>query len=138
MTTESDPIRQQQWAQAVRRSFGIPDLMSHEDARRTLAKSLEEELRRHGWLSATRAVADPMADALLTLGAHSDFDDQWLLTDPPTEAAHRLVANGLLVVDPEHLVFDERGEHPPEVVAVAQLALVRVIESAREHPTGLI
>jgi hypothetical protein len=57
MTTESDPIRQQEWAIAVRRSFGIPDLMSHEDARMALVELLESELRENGWLSAPRAVA---------------------------------------------------------------------------------
>jgi hypothetical protein len=138
MTTESDPIREQQWAVVVRRSFGIPDLMSHEDARRALVKSLEAELRENGRLSATRAVADPMADALLAFGASSDFDDQLLFADPPTEAVHRLVAEGLMVVDPEHLAFDVRGEYPPEVVAVAQIALVRVVQSAREQSNGLI
>jgi hypothetical protein len=138
MTTESDPIRQQEWAIAVRRSFGIPDLMSHEDARMALVELLESELRENGWLSAPRAVAHPMADALLAFGASSDFDHQLIIEDPPTEAAHWLVAKGLMEVDPEGLAFDVRGEYPPEVVAVAQIALVRVVQSVRERPNGPI
>jgi hypothetical protein len=134
MATESGSPRQERWTLAVRRSFGIPDLASSEDARKTLVNALEDALRNNGWVTATHAVADPMADALLAFGAASDFDDELLGAEPPTEAAHRLVAKGLMVVDPEHLAYDVRGEYPPEVVAVAELALVRVMQCIREQP----
>jgi hypothetical protein len=136
MTSESDSIRQQQWVLAVLRTFGIPDMMSNDDARRALVGSLEEQLQENGWLSATRAVADPMAEALLAFGATSDLDDLLSSTDLPAEAAHRLISNGMTVVDPEHLALDVRGEYPPEVVVVAQLILVRAMQCVREHPYG--
>lgn len=138
MSTESDLIRQQKWALAVRRSFGIPDLASHEDARNALVEWFEEELRKSEWLSAPRAVADAMADSLMTFGASSDFDVQLLFADPPTEAAYRLMIKGRAEVDPDHLVFDVRDAYPPEVATVAELALVRVVQSAREQLNGLI
>lgn len=133
MTTEPDEIRQQQWALVVWRSFGISDAMTHEEARKALVASIEEQLRENGWTSAPRAVADPMAAALLTFGARSEFDSRELSTEVSVDEANRLVDHGLMVIDPEQLAYDVRGEHPAEVVTVAQAALARVIEYAGQQ-----
>ncbi len=144
MTPESDSDHQQQWTLVVRRSFGIPDLLGTEEARGELVKCLEEQLQENGWRSATRAIADPMADALMAFGVRSDLDDRLFRAGPsdsadrfPTrDAAHQLIDRGMTVVDPEHLVFDATGEYPPEIVAVARLALDRVFRYMDEQPLG--
>jgi hypothetical protein len=133
MTAESASDRQQQWVRIVRRSFGVPDLIPHAEARNALIGSLEDQLRENGWRSPTREIAEPMVDALMGLGAGEDVDDRLL---PAADAAHRLLEKGTTVVDPQHLVFDMMSEYPPEVVAVAQQVLDRVGQYVREQPVG--
>jgi hypothetical protein len=128
----------------VRRAFGIPDTAGDEDARRALIGCLEVRLHENGWQVATRAIAEPMMDALLVLGANGDLDDYLCSlemresTDAFTtrDGAHRLIDRGMMVVDPEHLAFDVRGEYPPEVVAAAQQVLERVAQFVREPPSS--
>ena len=133
MTAESASDRQQQWALVVRRSFGIPDLASNEDAREALVRSLQDQLQENGWQSLTRGTAEPIVDALIALGASGDQDDRVL---PPRDAAFRLIDKGLSVIDPEHLVFDMAFEYPPEVVAAVEQMLVRVSQHTREQSLG--
>ena len=144
MSNKSDPDRQQQWALSVRRSFGIPDLVGDEDARREIVRSFEDRLRENGWQSATRAIADPLVDAMMLMGATGDLDDVLLIaeqsipadTSPTRDAAHRVIERGLTVVDPENLVFDVRSGHPPEIVETAGSVLYQVLQYRREHPYG--
>ena len=144
MSNESDPDRQQQWTLCVRRSFGIPDVVGDEDARREIVRSFEDRLRENGWRSATRAIADPLVDAMLVMGASGDLDDLLLIaeqntvedTSPTRDAAHRVIARGLTVVDPEHLAFDVRSGYPPEIVETAGGVLDQVLQYRREHPYG--
>jgi hypothetical protein len=126
VTAESASDRERQWALAVRRSFGIPDFVSNEDAREALIVNLEDLLQESGWRSAKRGICEPMVDALLALEARADLGVR--------EGASRLIGKGITVVDPERLVFDARFEYPPEVVAVAQQALDRVDHYVRERP----
>lgn len=144
MTAESDSDRQQRWTLVVRRSFGVPDLLDAEQARRELVRCLEEQLLESGWRSATRAVADPLVDALLGWGVHGDPDDFPFAVAgavpvgpfPTRDAARQLIDQGLSVADPEHLVFDPTEEYPPEVVAVAALALERVFRYEGDQLSG--
>ncbi len=145
MPVESASSRQQEWTLVVRRSFGIPDAVDHEDARRALVRGIEDQLHEHGWHSATRAIAQPMMDALIVLGASGELD-AWLLAadgrvSPDTassrDAAHRLLDRGTTVVDPEGLVFDVTDEYPPEVITVAEQALDRVSRYVRERSFGV-
>lgn len=144
MTAESASDRQLQWVLVVRRSFEIPDHVDNEDARRALVRKLEEHLHQNGWQSATRAIAEPMVDALMAFGASGDFDDRLLPVDLDVssetfvtrDAAHRLIDNGMMTVDPQHLVFDVTSEYPPEVIAVAEIVLDRVFQYAREQSFG--
>lgn len=144
MSNESDSDRQQQWGLSIRRSFGISDLVGDEEARREIVRSFEDRLRENGWQSATRAIADPLVDAMMAMGASGDLDDLLLIAEPsisaetsPTrDAAHRVIDRGLTVVDPEHLAFDVRSGHPPEIVAAAGSVLYQVLQYIREHPYG--
>ena len=133
MTAESASDRQQQWALVVRRSFGIPDPVSNEDAREALIGSLRDQLHENGWQSPTRGTAEPIVDALIAFGTSGDLDDRLL---PPGDAAYRLIDKGLSAVDPEHLVFDMMFEYPPEVVAAIQQLLDRVSQYVREQSLG--
>lgn len=114
-----------EWALVVRRSFEISDLVSQRDAREALIRRCEAQLRDNGWQRPTRAVAEPITDALLSLGAIGSIDDR---------SAYRLLERGTNVVDPEHLVFDVMSEFPPEVVAAAQQLLDVVSKYAYEEP----
>jgi hypothetical protein len=133
MTPESVSGRQEQWALVVRRSFGIPDLATDEDARKALVGSLEEEFRECGWQGPALEIAEPIVDALMALGATADVSDRLL---PAGDAAYRLLSKATTAVDPQHLVFDVMSEYPPEVVAVAQQALDRIGHYLREQPLG--
>ncbi len=138
MTTGPDSHRQPQRVLVVRRSFGIPDLVDNNDARRALVGCLEELLLQNGWQSGTRAIADVMVDALLALAASGDLDDyvlpDGLSTFTTRNAALRLIDKGMTVVDPEHLVIDLTSGYPPEIVEVAEGVLDRVFQYAREQP----
>jgi hypothetical protein len=133
MTAESASDRQQQWELVVRRSFGIPDLVSSKDAREALVESFQDQLLENGWQSLTRGTAEPIVDALMALGASGDQDDGLF---PPRDAAYRLIDKGLSVIDPERLAFDMMFEYPPEVVAAVEQMLVKVSQHAREQPLG--
>ncbi len=117
----------EQWELVVRRSFGIADVVTARDAREVLIGHLEDQLHANGWQNPTRAVAEPILDAFMALGATGDLDDQ---------TAYRLIEQGMTVVDPVHLVFDVRGEYPPEVVAAARQLVDRVGRYAGGLPPG--
>lgn len=142
MTDASGADRRQQWVLVVRRSFGIADEVSHEDARGVLVEVIEAQLRASGWQRAPHAVAGPMVDVLMAFGANDCLDEKFLPVELPDsgdaparrDLAHRLVDEGMTRVDPEHLVFDARGEQAPEVVATAEVALGRVFEYVRAQP----
>lgn len=142
MTAASDADRQQEWILIVRRSFGISDLASGEDARRALVGFLEEQLQENGWHSATHAVADALTNALMAFGTTGELDDRLLAVELDVsadditvrDAALQLVGEGMTVVDPEHLAYDVRGDYPPAIVATAEVALQRVFHYAREQP----
>lgn len=142
MTAESASDRQEQWVLVVRRSFGIPDLVGKEDARRALIQCCQEQLEDNGWQGPARAIAEPMMDSLLAFGANGEFDDpvfpseQSVSASPfnTRDAAHRLIDKGMTVVDPEHLVFDTISEYPPEVLAAAQRVLDRVSQYLGMEP----
>jgi hypothetical protein len=126
MNAESNPDRQYQWELVVRRSFGIPDLVADEDARKALIGFFQDQLEQNGWQSPTRGMCEPIVDALMALGASGDFDDRLLSAEMRRDAAYRLIDGGIAEVDPLHLVFDARFEYPPQVVAVAQSFLDRI------------
>ena len=86
MSNESDSDRQQQWGLSIRRSFGISDLVGDEEARREIVRSFEDRLRENGWQSATRAIADPLVDAMMAMGASGDLDDLLLIAEPSISA----------------------------------------------------
>jgi hypothetical protein len=142
MTSDSPSDRHQQWMLVARRSYGIPESVGESDARRILVGHIERQLQESGWWSAPHAIAQPMLDALIALGANGELDDQVLPAElrVPAEgvttrdAAHRLLDKGRSEVDPEYLVFDARSEYPPEVVAVAQQVLDLILEYLREQP----
>jgi hypothetical protein len=143
MSDESDSDRQQQWVLSVRRSFGISDLVGDEDARKEIVRCFEERLRENGWQIATRAISDPLVDAMMVMGASGDLDDLFVAeqsvsaaTSPTRDAAHRVIDRGLEVVDPEHLAFAVRSGHPPEIVTTAASVLYQVRQYMREHPYG--
>lgn len=125
----SDP--QGQWQIVVRRSFGISDLVANEDARETLVRCFEDELQVSGWQSAPRAVAQPLVDSLMLLEVVGSLSDPAFTT---RDRAHRIVAHGIGVIDPEHLVYDARFEYPPEIVVAVQQMLARVEQYVREPP----
>jgi hypothetical protein len=142
MTSETSSDHQERWTLVARRSFGIPEEVGNEEARKLLVSRIEMKLQENGWQDAPHAIAQPMLDALIALGASGDLDDQML---PPErrvspegvtarDAAHRLLDKGISVVDPEYLVFDMRSEYPQEVVAVAQQVLDLIFEYLREQP----
>jgi hypothetical protein len=133
VTPGSASDRPQQWEMAVRRSFGISDLDNNHDARETLIGCLEDELQMRGWESAPRAVAQPLVDSLMVLEVVGDLSDPTFTT---RDRANRLVANGIGVIDPEHLVYDPRFEYPPEIVAAVQQMLARVEKYVHEQPLG--
>lgn len=99
MTTEAASDRERQWVLVVRRSFGIPDLLGNEDARGALIGSLEAQLRENGWQRSIRAIAEPIADALMASGTSGDLDDVLLPvgrglaaeTVDTCDAAYRLI-----------------------------------------------
>jgi hypothetical protein len=140
MTTEPDSHRQPQWVLAVRRSFGIPDPVDDNDARRALVGWLEELLLQNGWHSGTRAIADAMVDALIVLAASGELDDGIpggvLSTVTTHNVASRLIDKAVTVVDPEYLVIDLTSGYPPEIVEVAEGVLGRVFQYALEQPFG--
>ena len=107
----------------VRRSFGISDVVADNDARETLIRFFEGELQVTGWQSAPRAVAQPLVDSLLLLDVIGDLNDSTFTT---RDRANHVVANGIAVVDPEHLVLDTRFGYPPEIVAAVQQMLAWV------------
>ena len=115
--------RQEQWVIVVRRSFGISDVVADNDARETLIRFFEGELQVTGWQSAPRAVAQPLVDSLLLLDVIGDLNDSTFTT---RDRANHVVANGIAVVDPEHLVLDTRFGYPPEIVAAVQQMLAWV------------
>ena len=125
--------RQEQWEVIVRRSFGIADFVAKNEARETLIRFFEDELRVSGWHSAPRSVAQPLADSLMVREVIGDLSDPAFTT---RDRAHRLVGHGIGVVDPEHLVYDARFEYPPEIIAAAQQMLARVEQYVREQPLG--
>ena len=144
MAVESVSDRQQQWALVVRRSFGIADPLPAHDAGEALVGSLEEKLRESGWQGPTRAIAVPIVEALMELGAKGDLDDRILAPEPRSsaadtprrDAAHRLIDRGLTIVDPENLVLDITSECPPEVVVAVEQVLDRIAQYMRGQPTG--
>ena len=125
------PRRQEQWQIAVRRSFGISDLVADEDDRETLVRYFENELQASGWQSAPRAVAQPLVDSLMLFEVVGDLSDPAFTT---RVGAHRMVAHGIGVIDPEHLAYDVRFEYPPEVLLASQQMLARVEHFVREQP----
>jgi hypothetical protein len=136
----AEPDRHEQWVLVVRRSFGVSDDVGAEDARHALVASFEEQLHRSGWQDSPRAIADPMVEALIMLGASGDFDE-YLVTANDEEnaastrdAARRLIEQGRTVVDPEHLVLDRSGEYPVEVVVAMERVLNQVALYVREQP----
>jgi hypothetical protein len=133
VTAESASDRQQQWEFVVRRSFGISDLVANNDARETLIRCFEDELQVSGWQSAPRAVAQPIVDALMVLEVVGDLSDPSFTT---RDGAHRVIAKGIAVIDPEHLVYEAGFEYPPEIVAAAQQMLLRVEQYVREQSFG--
>ena len=133
MTAKSASDRQQQWELVVRRSFGISDLVPNKDARETLIRCFEDELEVSGWQSAPRAVAQPFVDALMVLEVVGDLSDPSFTT---RDGAHRVIAKGIAVIDPEHLVYEARFDYPTEIVAAAQQMLVRIEQYVREQPLG--
>jgi hypothetical protein len=142
MTSESASDRLQHWTLLARRSFGVPESVDDEEARRILVGQIEIRLQESGWRSAPHAIAQPILDALIALGASGDLDDQMLPTElrvsaensATRDAAHRLLDKGISVVDPEYLVYDTRSEYPAEIVAVAQHVLDLVFAYVRETP----
>jgi hypothetical protein len=115
--------RQEQWVIVVRRSFGISDVVAHDDAREILIRLFENELQVIGWQSAPRAVAQPVVDSLLSVDVIGDLSDATFTT---RDRANRLVGHGIALVDPEHLVLDTSMGYPVEIVAAAQQMLERV------------
>jgi hypothetical protein len=133
MNAESGSHRQQQWLLVVRRSFGISDLVSNEEARNALIQSFQDDLQENGWQNPTRGMCEPLLDALLAMGASGDLADR-LVAEVPRDAAYRLIDTGIAEVDPMHLVFDKRFEYPPEAVAASQQVLDRIFQYQCEHP----
>ena len=140
MNAESVSERQALWTLAVRRSFGVPDTVDGDDARNAVVERLRQKLEDNGWHTATREIAEPILEALIELAANGDLDNFLLSagTDLSAEtmtaraAAHRVIDKGMTAVDPEHLVFDVRNEHPPAVVAAVQYALDQVVIYVRQ------
>lgn len=127
----------------MRHSLGIADLVSERDAREALIRTVEDELYNSGWRGPTRAIAAPVVEALMELGAIGDLDDDHLLRGklpPPAasvasrDAAHRILDRGWTIVDPENLVFDRASECPPEVVIAVEQVLNRIGEYMRGQP----
>lgn len=131
MTQGSAPGRQADWQFVVRRSFGISDLATHEDARQALVKCFEDELQERGWQSAPRAVAQPLVDSLLLVEVVGNLDDPAFTT---LDGANRLIAHGIGVIDPEHLVYEAGFDFPPEIVVAVQEMLARVEQYVRGQP----
>jgi hypothetical protein len=134
MDADSSSHRQQQWLLVVRRSFGISDLVSNEEARNALIENFQDGLHENGWPNPTRGMSEPLLDALLAMGSSGDLEDRLLAAEVPRDAAYRLIDKGIAEVDPMHLVFDPRFEYPPEAVAAAQQVLDRIFQYVREHP----
>jgi hypothetical protein len=132
MVQGSETDRQEQWQIVVRRSFGIADLVAKKDARETLVSCFEDELQVSGWQSAPRAVAQPLVDSLMLLEVVGDLNDPAFTT---LDGARRIIAHGLEVADPEHLVYDARFEYPDEIVVAARQMLARVEQYVREQPS---
>ncbi len=133
MSTEPDQQRQQQWELVVRRSFDISDVTAHQDARESLIGIFEGHLQANGWQLAPRGVAEPIVDSLLLLEVTGDSTDP---TFDTRDGAHRLIAHGLSVIDPEHLMYDMRFDYPQEIVAAAQQMLARVQQYSKESSVG--
>lgn len=135
---------EQQWTLIVRRSFDIADGLDDKAAKDALVGHLEGQLQERGWHSSTRAIAQPMVDALMVMAVSGDLHDGVLPSGSLGSAdafdsqsgAYRLLDRGMTTVDPENLVFDARSDFPPEVVAVAQYALERVSEYLGKQMPG--
>lgn len=133
--------RHSEWVVVVGRSFGISDTVGHLETRRIIIESLEGHLQDHGWQGATRAIAEPMMDALVELGANGGFDSCIRPAEPGSsadsastrDAAHRVIDRAISVVDPEHLVIDAPGDYPYEILVTAQYAVDQVVIYLREQ-----
>ena len=145
MDVDSSSYRHSEWAIVVGRSFGIPDSVGHVEARRITIECIQGQLQENGWHAATRAIAEPMLDALIELGANGGLDA--CLFPPETgtsaddvastrDAAHRVIDRAISVVDPEHLVIDMPGEYPSEILLTAQHAVDQVVIYVRAQPSG--
>ena len=107
-----------------------------------IIESIEGQLHANGWHSATHAIAEPMLDALVELGANGGLDACLLVEEAGSpadatstrDAAHRVIDRAVSVVDPEHLVIDVPGEYPPEVLLTARQTVDRVVLYVREQP----
>jgi hypothetical protein len=136
--------RDLEWTIVVGRSFGIPDTVGHLDARRIIIECIEGQLRENGWQGASRAIAEPMLDALIELGANGGFDACLLPTEAGAsadmantrDAAHRIIDRAIAVVDPEHLVIDVPGEYPSEILLTARHSVEQVVIYLREQSSG--
>lgn len=130
MTYDSAPDRQQQWELVVRRSFEISDAVAHTEARKTLIRSFEGYLQATGWQLAPRGIAEPIVDALMLADLAGNPSDPEFDT---RESAQRLLAHGISVIDPEHLVFDARFDYPSEILTATRQMLARVERYWRER-----
>jgi hypothetical protein len=133
VNAESASDRQQQWVLVVRRSFGISDPVADNEARETIIRFFEHQLQVNGWQSAPRAIAEPIVDSLMVLEVLGDVDHPTFTT---RDGAQRLLAHGIAVVDPEHLVFDSGFDYPAEILAATLQILERVEEYVREQKLG--
>lgn len=144
MDVESPSGRHSEWTIVVGRSFGIPDTVGHLDARRIIIQSIEGQLQENGWQGATRAIAEPMLDALIELGANGGLDACLLPAEvgasadiaSTRDAAHRVMDRAIAVVDPEHLVIDVPGEYPSEILLTARHSVDQVVIYLREQSSG--
>lgn len=131
MTRDAASGRQAEWQMIVRRSFGISDLATHEDARERLVELFGNELQESGWTSAPRAVAQPLVDSLMLLEVVGDLDDPAFTT---LDGANRLIGHGIGLIDPEHLAYEARFDYPAEIVVAVQAMLARIEQYVREQP----
>ena len=130
MSSDSASNRQQEWELVVRRSFEISDFVALDEARETLISCFERHLEANGWQGAPRAIAQPIVDSLMLLEVAGGLSDPTFAT---RDGAHRILAHGISVVDPERLVYDARFEYPPEIVATTQQMLVQIVRYARQE-----
>lgn len=144
MDVEPGAGRHSEWAVAVGRSFGISESVSDTEGRKIVIKRIQGQLQENGWRGATRAIAEPMLDALIELGASGGLDAYLRRPEAGVsaetvgtrDAAHRVLDRATAVVDPEHLVIEVPGEYPSEILLVAQQAVDRVVVHVREQQRG--